>query len=227
MVYSVPFFRLVIGGTIYSETWNTSLGVVASPNQPADAAILDLLADAVEAWFISTGTTGAQFLSYNKLTYIKFNRIDANGHYQDQDSQTHEYTTPIPGGTAQATGNPSQLAVVATLRTAFTRGLANRGRMYLPTSTGYPNVDVADGRATAANAIRVASSTSTLINSINAAMSTWQGGGDAGSVGVFSNQGAGAWHSVTHVQAGRITDSMRSRRNSLDEDYQDSTIAIS
>jgi hypothetical protein len=98
--------------------------------------------------------------------------------------------------------------------------------MYLPLSVGFGSPDISDGRATAANAIRLAGSVSSLINNVNAAMSSWNGGADAGSVGVFSNQGAGAWHSVTHVQVGRVTDTMRSRRSSLGEDYQSSTIAI-
>jgi hypothetical protein len=43
----------------------------------------------------------------------------------------------------------------------------------------------------------------------------------------MSNVREGAWHYVTSVKAGRVIDSMRSRRSSLPEDYQQSAIAIS
>lgn len=98
--------------------------------------------------------------------------------------------------------------------------------MYLPPSFGF-NIPGSDGRADAANAIARASSVAVLINAINAAYVTWAGPGDFnGRVAVTSDVGSGAWHWVTHVECGRVIDSMRSRRSSLEEDYQPSSVAI-
>lgn len=226
MVYPANFFRLVIGGTLYSETWNTSLSVFGLPNQASDGTILASLASVVSGWFASTGTTGPTFNSNVKLTHIKFNRIGPDGTYVDPVSQTHIYPTPVAGG-GTATAVAPQLAVVASLRTAFERGRASKGRMYLPPAAGYVNPSGTDGRAATADAVRIATSVATLINSVNAAMVTWNGGSTGGNVAVMSNVGAGAWHSVTEVRAGRVVDTMRSRRSSLEEDYQNSTVAIS
>lgn len=224
MVYPVSIYRLVIGGTIYSETWNTSLQIYPTATAPIDEDLLEDVAEVVRLWYTDGDADGGQFHSQAPLTYIKLNRIDVNGHYQDPVSMTYDYPTPQPG-TGAGTGVAPQIAIVATLKTNFERGLAHRGRMYLPPATGFINPGV-DGRATAASAQRIAGSVSTLINGVNAAFASWTGGPVGGRVAVISNKGAGAWHLVTSVEVGRVLDTMRSRRSSLDEDYQPSLITI-
>jgi hypothetical protein len=224
MVYPVNFHRVVIGGSIYTETWQTTFAFKPFTDRASDQSLATTLAAAVQGWFTGNGANMANFSSVVKLTHLKVNRIAVNGHYQDSTSIIHNYPANVSGGST-AVSFPPQLATVATLRTAFARGRASRGRMYLPAATGYYVVG-ADGRASAADAIRIASSVSSLFNNVKAGYSSWLGGGDGGNVAVMSNVGLGDWHIVTNVEVGRVVDSMRSRRSSLAEDYQDSTIAI-
>jgi hypothetical protein len=226
MVYPTSLYRIVIGGTIFAETWNTSLAVAPGfLDKPSDASILATVASATATWFTSVTTTGAKFTPRAALTSVKVNRINPSGHYQDDNAMTHVYPSPLIGG-GTVSSHPPQNAIVVTLRTAFDRGLANRGRMYLPMADGYNSLGT-DGRAPVGDAVRMASSVSSLINNYNAAFLAWAGGGDAGHVSVFSNVGSGAFHHVTAVKAGRVVDTMRSRRSSMVEDYQSSSIAIS
>lgn len=224
MAYPKPFYRIVIGGTIYSETWNTSLSVYAADDQPVSPALLAAVADSVADWYSDGNAAGGQFHTQAPLTYVKVNRIGTDGRYMDPESMTHVYPTPIPGGGA-GTGVAPQIAIVASLKTDFERGLASKGRMYLPPATGFINPS-SDGRATTLSAERVAGSVSTLINRVNTDFETVNGGDFGGTVAIISDKGAGAFHFVTSVVVGRVLDTMRSRRSSLDEDYQLSLIPI-
>jgi hypothetical protein len=224
MVYASTFHRLVIGGTIYAEKWNTSLSI--DGDLPAvSSSLLTNIAGVVSSWWSSTGSNAPQFLNVNYLTFIKLNRIGVDGKYADEDSMTHDYPTPIIGPSSGSNAVP-QLACVATLRTAAERGRANRGRMFLPPVTGFDQPS-SDGRASAANALRVANGVSTLINSLRTAYVTQYGpGGQGAGVSVVSNIGAGTSRYVTYVEVGRVIDTTRSRRSSLPEDRQTSAVTI-
>lgn len=224
MVYPKSFYRIVIGGTLYTESWNTSLQVYAADDQPVTPELLAAVADSVEDFHVDGNVAGGQFHSQAFLTYVKVNRINALGHYQDPVSMTHDYPVPRGGGGA-GTGVPPQIATVASLRTDFERGLAHRGRMYLVPAMGF-TTPATDGRAPAASALRVAGAVSTLINRVNTDFATVNGGDFGGRVAIISNKGAGAFHFVTRVECGRVIDTMRSRRSSLDEDHQISPIPI-
>lgn len=224
MSYLAPFFRLVIGGTIYTERWNTSLSFLGGATKEADSTILNSLQTAIGSWYAGTGGTGVGIHANFKLDTIKFNRIGTDGKYMDPVSQTYTYTTPVAGG-GPSIQPPSQLAVVATLKTNVARGRAARGRMFLPACNGFVAVASTDGRALAADALRVAGAVSTLINTLNSTVSSWAGG--VGSqVTIMSDLGTGAAHTVTSVEVGRVTDTMRSRRSQLSEAREKSSVAI-
>lgn len=220
MSYPLPFLRLVLGGKNFTEDWNTSLSIVADGNGAVSDASLVAMAALVGSWFTSTGTNGPSFLSHVTLQYIKFNRINVDGHYMDPVAKTHVYPTALVGPTGLIAA--PQLTAVVTLTTAFERGLANRGRMYLPPSSGFDK-PASDGLVTTANALRLSNAVATLINSINNLMSPQSG---SPRVAIVSNVRSGAWHSVTGAKTGRVIDTMRSRRASLAEDYQKNTTGI-
>ena len=225
MAYPFPFHRLVIGGKIATtEHWNTSLAIATGgAATPVDSTLLTAVAGAVSTWFVGSGTNDARIESNATLEFIKLNRLDTAGHYMD-DAQTHLYPTPPVGPEAMIA--PPQTSVVVTLRTSQERGLANRGRMYLPPTYGIMALD-SGGRLSTGYAARNASSISTLINGINSIYTAWTGAGDfGGRVAVVSKTRSGAWHSVTAVEGGRVVDTVRSRRTSLVEDYQPSAVAI-
>lgn len=225
MAYPSHFHRLVLGGTLYTETWNTSLSIAGDLPEVSDT-MLSNIAALISSWFTSTGLNSPYFYTTTKLTEIKLNRIDTDGHYEDDVSQTWVYPTPLSGPATAAPGPAPQLTPVVTLRTAVERGRANRGRMYLPPASGFANPS-SDGRAVAADALRIANGVATLINSLRAAYVAQYGpGANTGVVSVMSNIGAGAQQRVTRVEVGRVIDTMRSRRSSLLEDRQQNTTAI-
>jgi hypothetical protein len=211
-------------GTLYgTEQFNMSLSIVPDPagsTIPAvDAAKLSAVASLVATWFQATTTgVGPNFSTDAKLTAIKLNRINSEGHYQDNQAREHIYPTPLTGGVTLASGKPpAQIAHVVTLRTAIERGRGSKGRIYLPIKSEMTLV-TADGRIGAAGALQSAMGVRALALSLNTSFA------GSGKVGVASNAGAGRFEPVTAFAAGRVLDTMRSRRASLLEDYQEAAL---
>lgn len=141
------------------------------------------------------------------LTYTKLNVIGTDGKYTE--AVTHEQVvTPLAGGGTGTTLMPNQVALVVSLTTDVTRGPANRGRFYVP----LPNFPVAsDGRISAANAALLSGTVDTLIAAINAYSANIK-------AAVFSRKlGAPAHRLVLGNVVGRVYDTQRRRRRSLDE----------
>lgn len=206
MAYSQPFLRLAVIGTLYeveSFTWTLSLRQ-NFPSESYPDVVPQAVIDAV-----TTFHTAPEVAAGNgaRLTTIKLNKIGLDGRYvSDGDTVQHDFETPIPGvGTSNL---PAQIANVVTLRTAAQRGRASSGRFYYP-ATG--RVVSSDGRLSAATAAAVAVDATTLLNSLNAALPGWK-------VAVMSSIGTGIARDVTHCEVGRVLDTMRSRRRSLEEE---------
>ena len=205
-------------GTLYEDTFNMTLSIVPSAlgelGMPAvDSSTLTAVAGDVSAWWIkAVGAPGPAIISSAKLTSIKLNRIGPNGRYVDATPREHTYPTPIAGPSSDIV--PPQLSSVMTLQTRIPRGRASKGRVYMVPSSIWNNSLGNDGRVTAANASSQATGFLALITALNTRYSL------IGRVGVASNAGAGAFEHVTRVGVGRVLDTMRSRRSSLDEDHQ-------
>lgn len=224
MAYPISFHRVVLGGSLYAESWNTSLSFASAAGMNAvSPALLAAIAANVGTWF-TAASAGINFHSAVKLVELKVNRINTSGHYEDLESMTHVYPTPLSGA---ASGNvPPQLAVVATLRTGADRGLANRGRMYLPPTSGVLSVG-SDGRMVSGDCLRIANAVAALINTIKDAYVAVEGTGTgSGHAHVMSDRGAGARRLIERVEVGRTVDTMRSRRTSLPEDYVAAATAV-
>jgi hypothetical protein len=131
------------------------------------------------------------------------------------------YTTALVGGNA-GTGYPPQVSVVATLLADHGRGLAGKGRMYLPgvavglDGTGHmapgTNQDLANRLKTFFDAIQGSFDVDgTLINASH---------GRAPFTGSTATN-----RTVTHIRVGNVYDTQRRRRNSLVESYATSELA--
>jgi hypothetical protein len=142
---------------------------------------------------------------------FKLNFIGPDGLYVANETFEYTYQNPVPGG--GQFNAPAQLATVVTLRTAVDRGRASKGRMFLPVCGGFQAVGD-DGRASATDAENVADRMAALFTVINGVYAAAESGDEArGVVGVASNIGSGTFRRVTHVTVGRVTDTVRSRRN--------------
>lgn len=228
MSYPAPFHRLVLIGTLFNDIFNTSLSIIPRSGTgiiglPPAADVLPAVAAIFQSRWSTGGAGGGLGVHVNaRLTSVKLNAIGTDGRYADDDTNEHIYTTPIPGG--GSFNVPPQLATVVTLRTSAERGRASKGRMFLPVCEGFQLIET-DGRAQASTATRVATATRTIFNEINAAYAAQVSGDEAiGRVGVASSIGAGTFREVTRVTVGRVTDTVRSRRNRQIEDPEEALL---
>lgn len=149
--------------------------------------------------------------TYSSLVGLKVAAVGTDGAYL---ASPRLVTTDVPTeGSTQ--GVPAQCTVVVSLRSGFTLGTGNYGRMYLPhcrpaftDGTPYIAPTVQTGISTRAAAFIAA--TTALIN------------GDVTSTmipSIMSQVGAGGIKEVIQVGVGRVLDTQRRRRNALTEDY--------
>ena len=205
-MYIEPFLRLVVSGPLYvAERWSWSLALVSGAGSgDVPTEVPAAVRTAIEAFH-----GGTHISSKALIDSIKLNKIGEDGRYVDQaNTVQYDYAVPVPGGSTTAAIAP-QVALAVTLRTNAARGLAHAGRFYVPTPSATPGTD---GRISQASAETVMQAASTMISAINTALPTWN-------VGVTSNVGNGLQREVTHVQVGRVLDTIRSRRTSLPEEY--------
>lgn len=226
---------LTIIGDSYSSTERWQFGLRISDGGVSNQVTAEAVSDDVEAWW--RGTTGyvssTSFLpsSTHRLTELKCARIGVDGTYPDNEvSYSHFYLPPIAGTGTPPAGQTPQSTIAVTLTTPVPRGLASKGRIYLPPSQRYQPL-AADGLLSTADANSIAQSVRVLINAINANT-------EVGNVQIFSKgkgvptynstrnrieytyPNAGAVNNVSGVRVGRVVDTQRRRRRSLNESPQ-------
>lgn len=196
------------------EYWNTSVALDsggALTTASAQSIANDLAAD-----FVAFIQTPSAYFSVNTFfDEVRLDHVGSNGRI-DQDAVFGRPAgnTPV-GGKSQAILPPS-CALVLTLDTGR-RGRSRFGRMYLPIlSTGMGN----DGRIPANQQTEILAAARTFIKNVSNAP------GIDGSFGVAvsSKAGAGSVVPVQAIRLGRVVDTMRSRRRSLDESYAVATL---
>ena len=170
----------------------------------------------VDAWLLTHAVPAAETLymqSYISqsviVTALKFNEIGGDGRYTDP-SVTHEITdaefTPIRG--TSTTYVEPQRALAVSWTTGARRGPAHRGRIYLPGLVGTVSASLSlDGGLVST----IASNAATFL----ATLST-----DPTFVpAVVSKIGTGSLRPITGVEVGNRVDTIRRRRNHLQEAY--------
>lgn len=191
------------------EQWSCGLRF-AGPSATAEtdaAAMLPGAAAAVVAYHQRTGTyVGAPA----KLSYVKCNGVDTDGHYISLGTNQALYADLAGGVTGSVPVHPLQVALCVSLLTGYSRGPAHRGRFYLP----LPATPVdANGTISSTDAGLVDTSSETFLTALNSVNAAWD-------VAVFSRKaGAPAHRVVTGMAVGRVLDTQRRRRRSLVEAY--------
>lgn len=189
------------------EEWSCGFRMwKAAGSTPSDAtALLSQVSAAISAYHLrSTSHISAKV----KLSFVKCNAIDVNGHYQGAGT-TEQLFADVSGGGTGSGNNPNQIALAVSLTTGFSRGPAHRGRFFNPC----PDVGVdTDGTISPGQALETATSAKALMTAINL-------GGAEQMVVMSRKAGAPGHRAVTGAQVGRILDTQRRRRNSLLENY--------
>lgn len=227
--YAFPIHRVTISGTSYNaaEIWSTSF-YVGHHNQAMGTA-LQGVADAIRtAWTTFFTSTDVAFSNKWQTNQIKIARILADGKTDTNNVIYAPYGTAISGNSS-FNRYPPQIALAATLEVAGKRGLASKGRMYLP---GIAQAIEDDGRLSAANSLKVVNGFKAFMDQVNVAVS-----GD-GAV-ILASQGKRVKNAqgeyepvpgtavndyVTRVRVGSVYDTQRRRRNDLVETYQTATL---
>lgn len=212
MPYTSTHHLLSFGGTLPGEeqfTMGLRLLGLGSPSQEAEVTAVNAYADALKMWWGSSPVISAGAA----LAWVKLNQIGLDGKYTRNYTNRVDIATPLVGGGGPVRF-PNQISLVASLLTNSSRGLAHKGRIFFP-SPGLNSQIETDGRVPAALSLTNASSIASLLNTLN--------GVTAATVVVMSNVREGAVKTVRGVEVGRVLDTMRSRRSSLDEDHQGAT----
>ena len=207
MAYRQNFLRLVVSGTLYNDeqfSWSLSLIQGIGGTAPAPDEVRSEVVDAITAFWRWPGLIS----KFANITTIKLNEIGPDGRYVNPETVLEEIEGGLVG-VADSVIYPPQVALVVSLDTAIRRGRAHAGRFYLPLP-GSPLLS--SGTLSAADQLSYVTQATSFVEQLNDAMQPWQ-------VGVVSDIGPGAQQRVTSLRVGRVLDTMRSRRRSLDEAY--------
>lgn len=168
----------------------------------------EALAALIGVWF---GRNTTQINDRAHLFQIKFSALGTDGHVMLGSDPILE--EPEPGGTsgfASSPDYPNQIALCVSMRTATNIGTATKGRFYLP----LPAIALlGTGRVDPAGPPLVAESTATFFDDMAAELD------GAMLLSLMSSVGAGRTLGVTRIEVGDVLDTIRRRRNALQETY--------
>jgi len=223
MSYAHDIVRVTAFGSAFGgqEEWSTGffLGSPVSDSADPSAEAAEIVANAWETFFENASTN---ISSAFKCEGVKLAKLEQNGKTNLDMVHTHYYGTAIVGGIGGAL--PAQVSLVATLQSDIPRGLASKGRMYLPgiAAAITPATGKLDPGYTAAVSLQL----QTLFNTIN---------GDFGVPGRVVNAsfgrknelgyGVGINAPITSIRVGDVYDTQRRRRNGFNETYASKSLS--
>lgn len=227
--YAHRIHRYTISGTCFNaaEIWSTSF-YVGHNDSDVGTAVQAVVDDVRTAWTTFFTSSTVKFSNRWQTTQIKCAQINTDGSTNLSNVIYAPYGTAISGAES-FNAYPPQVTLAATLEVAGARGIASKGRMYLP---GIAQPLENDARLSSANALAVANGFKTFLDAVNVAVS-----GD-GAV-ILASQGRRVKNAqgeyepvpgtavnafVNRVRVGSVYDTQRRRRNDLVETYQTATL---
>ena len=232
MTYPESHYKVTVYGDAYngSEHWSFGWRMRGGTLTDTAAQIRATAYDApVTAFWTLAGLGG--FYNTHRLQGVKVAVIGADGHYPDGHIPGEVFKANVPGPILADTGAYvlPQSSVCCTLTTAVPRGLASKGRFFLPPSQAQI---ASDGLMNDAMRDIVRGRVRDFLTAINNATV------DTGDIAILSRgrgvpaydpdtnkitytyPNAGAVHDVTGVSVGRVIDTQRRRRRQLVESYE-------
>lgn len=219
--YAHKVNRVTISGTSSTggEIWTTGfyLGL-----EGGDAgAVTPVMASAIGAMWQTYFTAANSYTSTNyKTTQIKCAQFNADGSTDEDNVEYYIYGSPISGVSGGA-WFPPQIALVATLISSNVRGVAAKGRMFLP------GVNIAvngDGHFSPTEQGNLATAFNTFLSQVNQSVDVPDKVilASSGSAPLYANK---ANKNVEHIRIGNVYDTQRRRRNALKETYLSRDVA--
>lgn len=222
MAYAHKVTRVTISGTCFSgaEIWSTGFFVGGETTDAVNPTLAG--ANAIRAaWATFFGTAANAFCSKWTTTQVKLALLNTSGTTDPDHVVYADYPTPTVGG-GTSTAFPSQITLVATMASSLARGLAAKGRMYLP---GINTAVDTSGHVTTGYPATLAGNLKTFMDTVNASS-------DVGGRVILASEGRTAPavgppvnKFVTTLKIGNTYDTQRRRRNDLVETYVTSTLA--
>lgn len=217
VVYAHKVNRVTLSGTMFlgAEEWSTGFWLGeenADCAAPTQAAV-----DSILTHWTTFFTNGSHVFS-NKwdTTQAKIATINTNG-TTDSASVVYAYPGAAVTGVSNGAPFPPQCSLVATLLSDRPRGLASKGRMYLP---GFIAGIQTNGKIEAQWRDAIALGLKTMFDSIRA-------DADIADTPILAAKGTGAFPELTaqndyieRVKVGDVIDTQRRRRNGLAEAYK-------
>jgi len=225
MAYDRQFLKITFGFTLGGtpEVASTAVNYSTAPGWTGAVAALGeiqanqtaCLTDVAAAMNTLMNSSSLAWADYSDFTSVKVAAIGTDGNYLT-DPLVEE--AAIDSG---ASGNVlPQSSVVLSLRSGFTLGKANYGRMYLPhtratLTAGGPFVASGDTGPIATAGATMLNDVTTAINAETTATLFPI---------ILSSIGSGFGRGVTEVQVGNVVDTQRRRRRQLVETYSTASL---
>lgn len=224
MVFAHKVVRVTFSGTMWGgqEEWSTGLylGLKDADAPTPTQAAADQCCEAFRSMFVN-GNMGIS--NAYQFTKTKLAAIDASGHTIDS-----EVLYAAPSG-SNSGGNitdrvPSQVALVVTMLSNRPRGLAAKGRMYLPGVSHKVNTS---GR------IDINPVVNNMAGLLKTFFDSMRNDADIPGQPILAAKGTGALPAltaqndyITKIRVGDVYDTQRRRRNGLSEAYVNQTLVV-
>lgn len=216
MAYAYSVTRVTISGLSFggAEEWSTGFFVGyagAGASNPTQTAVDNI----ATRWATYFNAANAEIANDFTTTQVKMAQLNTDGTTMPNNVVYHTYTTPPAGGNISIQ-YPPQITLACTLTTANVRGLAAKGRMFLP---GVAHSVGTTGKVSSTTIGLHATLLQTFFNGVNTDL------GVAGDI-ILASFGsttptvqAGVNATVTGMKLGDVFDTQRRRRNQLVETY--------
>jgi hypothetical protein len=223
MVYAHIVNRVTLSGTMFggAEQWSTGffLGQESANAADGSTAACDAILNAWRTFFTSTTSyVSSQYVT----TQCKIAKINTDGH-TDLAKVFYGYPATALVGQQGTNTHPPQCTLALTLQSDRPRGLASKGRMYLP---GISAAMQGDGKISAANRDSICLNMKTFFDTIAA-------NADVPDTLILAAKGTGPFPEFTAqndfvqtIKLGNVIDTQRRRRNGLVESYVQQTLTF-
>lgn len=208
-----------LGGAASGEIWTNSLRFVTDGDDTQE------LQDLAETWnptfeaalrTLVTGQSG--YCSQANVEWFKLNAVGADGKQLPTATNGWFAPTDFTAFSGSQPGGPFQNALVVSFETTGVRGLASRGRVFVPAGFSSAQFDANTGLLAPTYVAGIATKWAEFLTSLND-----NPGIDFANLraAVLSDRGDSAsnWHEINGVKVGRVYDTQRRRRNALLEGY--------
>jgi hypothetical protein len=218
--------RVTISGVFLGglEEWSTGFWI-GENDADADLPTQQLADDIRTAWQTWFTSQAAYISNAYTSTLVKLSSVGTDGKSDANDTVYSTFTGNAAGARAELL--PPQIALVATFQGPQARGLASKGRMYLP---GVVRQIGVNGKIDGTTQASMLAAFRTMLQAINASTATdnvlmLASHGQLNRDGTVKVGGRAAVnHEVVSVKIGDVYDTQRRRRNGLVEVYQTATL---